>query len=229
MFKKTAAQEDTLTEDIKPVAEIRQELPETASPDELGRLRDILFGSQSRTIEKRLADLEAGLQSSRRELTDLLNDKFNILTDSTSTQVNDTRREFAEKLEKQGTDQSSQLRSVQKELLDRLERQHTEQTAQLSAAQKQLSDSIEKLAADLMRQIRETHKELSERMDKSVNENAERLRSLQTETRQRDDNLRQELLAMAASLDGKKTSRQDLGQMLMELGLRLRQDSESGS
>ena len=44
---------------------------------------------------------------------------------------------------------------------------------------------------------------------------------------ERDENLRQELLAMAASLDNKKASRQDLGQMLVELGVRLRQESDN--
>jgi len=199
---------------------------ETASPDELGRLRDILFGSQSRTYEKRLGDLETGLKTTRQEITDLISEKLNALADSTSSQFSDTRREFHDKLEKQGSDQSSQLRSAQKDLSERLERQSAEQSAQLNNVQKQLSDSVEKLAADLLRQIRETHKELSDRIDKMGSEQAERMRNLQAETRQRDESLRQELLSMADTLEGKKASRSDLGQMLMELGLRLRQDSD---
>lgn len=213
-----------------PIFEEKPSAPvEQANPDELGRLRDILFGSQSRTFEKRLGDLETGVKTTRQELTDLLDTKISTLADSTSSQFSDVRREFNEKLDKLGIEQSSQLRTAQKDLSERLERQSTEQSAQLSSAQKQLSDSIEKLAADLLRQLRETHKELSDRIDRMGAEQAERMRSLQTETRQRDDALRQELLSMAASLDGKKTSRNDLGQMLMELGLRLRQDSDSSS
>lgn len=231
MFKKNDKQEQNpAAEQVVESAEAATPAsPEQVNPDELGRLRDILFGSQSRTIEKRLGDLESGLNTTRREMTDLLNEKLNVLSDSTATQFSDLRREFNEKLDKQGTDQSSQLRAVQKELSERLERQSAEQSAQLSTVQKQLSESIEKLAADLMRQLRETHKELSDRMDKSAAEQAERMRNQQAESRQRDDTLRQDLLAMAASLDGKKTSRHDLGQMLMELGLRLRQDSDSSS
>lgn len=202
---------------------------EEPNPDDLGRLRDILFGSQSRTIEKRLSDLETGVRATRQEMIDLLTDKLNAMGDNTSSQFADTRREFNEKLEKQGGDQSAQLRSVQKELSERLDRQSADQVSQLGNVQKQLSDSIEKLAADLMRQIRESHKELTDRMDKVVAEHTERLRNLQTETRQRDENLRQELLSIASSMDNKKTSRHDLGQMLMELGLRLRQDSDSSS
>lgn len=51
--------------EIKPAAapspldgiEVKVDTPEPTA-DELGRLRDILFGSQSRTLEKRLSDLE---------------------------------------------------------------------------------------------------------------------------------------------------------------------------
>ena len=221
------------TTEIEPVTasqpleniELKTEASEPTA-DELGRLRDILFGSQSRTLEKRLSDLETGLRSSRQEMTNLLQDQIGTLSESTSGQFVETRREFNEKLDKQGTDQSAQLRAAQKDLAERLDRQSVEQSSQLQAVQKQLNENLEKLAADLMRQLRETHKELSDRLDKQTTEQTERTRSLQSEARQRDDSLRQELLSMAASLDNKKASRQDLGQMLMELGLRLRQESE---
>ena len=200
-------------QEVQPEVEVSEtSLTEEVNPDELGRLRDILFGSQSRTFEKRLGDLEAGLRTARQELTDQLNEKLNALADSNASQLAEVRREFGEKLEKQSTDQSSQLRAAQKELSERLDWQSTEQASQLSAVQRQLSDSIEKLATDFSRQLRESHKELSERMDKASAEQAERMRTLQTETRQRDDALRQELVSMADSLDGKKASRQDLGQ-----------------
>jgi DNA repair exonuclease SbcCD ATPase subunit len=213
----------------EPPKDIVANLPEATTPDELGRLRDILFGSQSRSMERRLADLEAELQATRQQMTDLLNDRVGALSESTSAQFTDTRRDFNEKLSRQESEHAGQLRMVQKDLTDRLERQAAEQASQLSATYKALSDSIEKLAADFMRQIREAHRELSDRIEKQGIEQAERLRSLQAETRQRDDALRQELLALAAALEDKKASRHDLGQMLMELGFRLRQDSDNGS
>ena len=230
MLKKNDVQDKKITPDVPMPSDEAVSAPsENMTSDELGRLRDILFGSQSRTMEKRLGDLETDLKRSRQEMTDLLNDKISTLTDLTSTQFSDARREFNEKLDKQGTEQASQLRVSQKDLTERLERQSTEQAAQLAGVQKDLSASIEKLAAELLRQLRETHKELSDRIDKLSAEQSERMRSLQAESRQRDDSLRQELLSMATSLDGKKTSRHDLGQMLVELGLRLRQDSDSSS
>ncbi len=50
--------------------------------------------------------------------------------------------------------------------------------------------------------------------------------SLQSETSQRNDSLREELLTLTASLESKKASRQDLGQMLVDLGIRLGNESE---
>jgi chromosome segregation ATPase len=161
--------------------------------DELGRLRDILFGSQSRTLEKRLDDLETDLRSLRQELTELLQDQIGAFSKSTNAQFVETRREFNGKLDKQNTDQSTQLLFVQKDLTERLDKQSVEQVSQLQIAQKQLNDKLENLAADMLRQKSET----------------------------------QELLSTVASLDSKKASRQDLGQMLMELGLRLQQGSEN--
>lgn len=195
--------------------------------DELGRLRDILFGSQSRTIEKRLADLETGLQTTRRELTERFTDGLQRTSETAAGQLTETRAEFNRKLESLGSEQATQLRVAQKDLAERIERQSTDQNAQLRAAQKDLSDRLDRLEADFISQLRATRKELDDQIEKMGIDQAERLRGLQTEARQRDDSLRQELLELAASLDNKKTSRQDLGQMLIELGLRLRRDSDA--
>jgi len=65
---------------------------------------------------------------------------------------------------------------------------------------------------------------LGDRIDKLSEDLPAQIRSLQTESRQRDDAQRQELLALASSLDDKKTSRYDLSQMLVELGQRLRNE-----
>lgn len=225
MLKKMTAESKTKTDISAASDESVSVAPGNATIDELERLRDILFGSQSRTLDKRLADLEAELRKSRQELTDLVNDKVGALTETMNAQTADIRREFGEKLDKQEADHSAQVRTMQKDLTERLERQASEQVTQLDTAQKGLANSIEKLAADFPRQIRETHKELSSQIEKMSGEQAERVRTLQNESRQRNDNLRQELLNIAASLEGKKASREDLGQMLMELGLRLRKES----
>ena len=46
---------------------------------ELERLRDILFGSQTRSTEQRLNDLESQLETMRREFTDMFNEKVDGL------------------------------------------------------------------------------------------------------------------------------------------------------
>jgi uncharacterized phage infection (PIP) family protein YhgE len=222
----SVAEVESAPTDIPPEVILPKSEGKEITNDELARLRDILFGSQSRTLDKRLGSLEADLKGSYEAVTTRLHDQIGRLSDSTSSQFTELRREFTGKLEQQGSDQTAHTRATHKDLTDRLDRQAAEQTAQLQAAQKQMNDGLENFATDLLRQIRETHRELSDRIDKLATEQAERVRSLQVETRQRDDSLRQELLAMASALEGKKASRQDLGQMLMELGLRLRQDPE---
>jgi hypothetical protein len=197
-----------------------------SGPDEINRLRDILFGSQTRSLDKRLGDLETRLETMRQELLNLFTEKIDALADSTSTQGAESRREFNSRLTSQAEEQSVHVRAVQKELSDRLDKQSNEQSTQLRAVQLEASDAVEKLAADLLRQIRDVQRELSERLDKVNMEQTERTRSLQSETRQRDDGLRQEFLSLAAALEDKKTSRHDLGQMLIELGLRVKQDTE---
>jgi hypothetical protein len=197
--------------------------------NELERLREILYGSQARNTEKRLGDLEIRLEDTHRSLSDALNEKLQAVSDTASARLSDARQELGTRLDEQSASQSAQLRAVQKDLTERLDRQAAEQAAQLRAVQKELRDALEQLAADMLHQLRASHKELSDRIDKLSADTAERMRSLQSETRQRDDSLRQELLTLASSLDDKKASRQDLGQMLMELGLRLGSDSKPPS
>ena len=216
---------------------------------ELDRLREILYGSQSRATDKRLIDLETRLETYRRELTEALHEKINLTGEAAGSQLATARKELSDRLERQTTDQAAQLRNAQqnlsgrieeqsanqtaqlraaqKELTDRLDRQSADQAAQLRTVQRELSDRIENVYADVLAQLRAIQKDLTDRLDRFNTEQVERFRALQSETRQRDDGLRQELLTLASSLDNKKTSRQDLSQMLVELGQRLRADNET--
>lgn len=196
------------------------------SAGELERLRDILFGSQTRVLETRLNELEVNLEETRREMAVTLNEKIEALSGSSSVKLETTQHELSGKFDAQVADHAAKLRSVQKDLSDRLDKLSDDQAAQLRDVKKELSDNHEKLAADFLRQLRSVQKELNERLDKINSELTERTRNLQSETRQRDDSLRDELLDLTASLENKKTSRQDLGQMLVDLGLRLGNDSE---
>jgi len=80
------------------------------------------------------------------------------------------------------------------------------------------SAKYKKLAADFQNQLCSVQKELAELVERT-----------QSESRERDDSLREEFLNLIASLESKKTSRQELGQMLVDLGIRLGNDSEPSS
>lgn len=174
--------------------------PEAPAANELDRLRDILFGSQSRTTDKRLTDLETRLETTRLLLAQTIEERVNALADATASQAADQRRD----------------------LTARLDAQHTDHTALVRQTHKDLSDRLDNAFAELALQLRQTHKELSDRLDRLSADQAERLRQAQAEARQRDEALRQEFLNLAANLNDAKTSRADLGQMLIEMGQRLR-------
>lgn len=174
--------------------------PEAPTANELDRLRDILFGSQSRFTDKRLGDLETRLETARLALAQTMEERVNSLADHTASQAADQRRD----------------------LTARLDAQHADHTTLVRQTHKDLSDRLDNAFAELTLQLRQTHKDLSDRLDKQAADQAERLRQAQAEARQRDEALRQEFLNLATSLSDSKTSRADLGQMLIEMGQRLR-------
>ncbi len=220
---------------------------EEATLPELERLREILFGGQARATEKRLSDLETRLTALRQEIRDLLDKRANIVSETADAQLNQTARDLNNRLTQQATEQATQLRTAQqtlvaqiqaqeaslatqirtnrRELSDRLDSLEAEHTNQLRAIQQELNQRMDTLSADFLAQLRQVQKELSERLDQLNSTYNERVLGLQAETRQRDDALRQELLLLASQLDDRKVSRRDMGQMLMEMGMRLRAEN----
>ncbi|MBK8984861.1 MAG: hypothetical protein IPM39_02080 [Chloroflexi bacterium] len=215
---------------------------------ELTRLRDILFGEQSRSTEKRLSDLELRLEAVRQELGDLISHRVDNLDKMAGNQLTSTRADFIERLnmgmetqnqnlraarqqltdqlEQQNTDLTTQIRATQRELATRLETQQSEQSLQLREVQKELTRRLDDLTADFMSQLRQIHKELSDRLDKLGEFQSEQTRTLQVESKKRDDDLRVELMTLANLLDTKKVSRTDLGHILTELGQRMRSGAD---
>lgn len=215
---------------------------------ELARLRDILFGGQARSTEKRMSDLELRVEAVRQELAAQIDKKVSDLDTSSGNQLAATRTDFVErlnlktdaqsqnlrtaqqelndKIDQQNTDLNTQIRSTQRDLSERLDAQQTEQATQLREVQKDLSQRLDTLTTDFMSQLRQIQKDLSDRLDKLNETQIEQSRSLQAESKQRDDELRQELMSFASLLESKKVSRADLGQMLAELGQRMRSDTD---
>ena len=222
--------------------------PAPTTDSELARLRDILFGGQTRSIDKRMTDLELRTETVRQELIDLiaektgaldnaasnqlaaaradLLDRLNVKTDAQSQNLHAAQQELGDRLEQQGTDLTMQIKSSQRDLSARLDTQQTEQAKQLREVQKELSQRLDTLTADFMSQLRQIQKELGDRIDRLNENQSEATLTLQVETRKRDDELHQELVSLAGMLENKKVSRGDLGQMLAELGHRLRSEMD---
>ncbi len=220
---------------------------DTAATDtELARLRDILFGGQARSTEKRMSDLELRVEAIRQDLSNQIEQKVGNLDQTAGSQLAATRTDFVERLnmkteaqsnnlravqqelndriDGQNSDLAAQIRTTQRELSDRLDAQKTDHAAQLRDVQKDLSQRLDSLTADFMSQLRQIQRDLSDRLDRLSEAQTEQSRSLQAESKQRDDELRQELMTFASLLENKKVSRADLGQMLAELGQRMRTD-----
>lgn len=195
---------------------------------ELDRLRDILYGNQARSTDRRLSDAEGQIEALRRNLTDLLHEKVDTLEKSTSTQLSSTNSGLAKRLEGQSGEQTAALRMVQQTLSERLDQQELDQVQELRSIQKDVNERIEKLSVDVLTNLRDIQRDLSERIEQISQEQSERLRQLQSDSRQRNNSLRQELLMLAASLEDNKISRHELGHMLQELGQRLRSDQYLG-
>jgi septal ring factor EnvC (AmiA/AmiB activator) len=241
----TPASSPTSAESASPAAPS----PDDITSSELKRLRDILYGSQSRVTEKRLGELDTQLDQLQRELGQFDHEKLKQSVEVTTQQLMLTRRDVGERLEhlaieqtqqvqltqqqlaaqvnQQSLEQSAQLRAFQRQLSERVEQQLAEYPAQVRAIHKELNERIDKLAADFLTQLRNFQKDASDRLEKQNAEQLERIRMLYTETRQRDDQLRQELSSLTSSLDDKKASRFELGQMLIELGQRLRDETST--
>jgi hypothetical protein len=162
--------------------------PEANGGTDLDTLRDLLFGNQVRDLSRRLTELDARLETAKRDLKGTLNTRSEALATSNIEQVAALRKELTSRIEKET-----------RTLAERIDTVATEFSAQLQTAQRELSEQLETLQHEF----------------------SDRLHIAQEEARQRDEELRNELLALSAWLDDKKTSRHDLGQMLEEVGQRL--------
>lgn len=63
------------------------------TPNELERLREILYGNQARSTEKRLEGLEMRLDAVHHELSDAVSQRVGALADSSAAQLAAIRKE----------------------------------------------------------------------------------------------------------------------------------------
>lgn len=194
---------------------------------ELSRLQEILYGNQARATEQRLNDLEQRLEAVRRELDDTIHAKIGKLESATQDNLTKARKALTAEIEKQAARQAADLSEAQRDWGDRLSRQEKTQTTLLREVQQELMAALDALRQELVEQIQGTKSELSDRVDRLGADQSNRLLAFQNEARQRDEDLRQELLTLSAWLDDKKTSRLDLGQMLVTMGQNLQGRGEA--
>jgi predicted nucleic acid-binding Zn-ribbon protein len=166
---------------------------------ELENLREILFGNQVRATETRLDQLEEHLQV--------------------------VQRDFSAALSKQSEALNKTAEAAQKELPAQIN--HQAKTTQ--ANQQALEDSILQLRSETKKQLEELNSSVTQALEKLREMVSEQVRRAQSESRQRDDDLRQEMLALGSMLDNKLTPRNDLAQLLIEVGQNLKTNAGESS
>ena len=194
---------------------------EAAMTGELERVRDLLFGRQTKALDNRLAGLESLIADIRRELTSLMEARFTELDKSFSSQLEALRKDALEYSDRQAAKQQAESQSVKQSLTERVDQQEKDQTEKLRSAQRALSERIDTLAADSSTELKKTQQELSTRIEAMNTEQSARIHHLQQETSQRDNALREELLALGNALGNQKVSRREMTQLLAELARRL--------
>lgn len=207
-----------------PASENNPTTPSDARQNELERLRDILYGSQSRATEQRMSDLEARSARLHQELLDTLSERLEALSTSFNNQITALRSEFNDRVAQESGQQSTALQSAQREFNTRLDFQQKENTENLQVVQRSLSERLDKLTADTNQQMQNMQRDLSERINQTSSDQTERARNNQNETRQRIENLREELNHISNLLSGQKISRDELGMLLLELSHRLQRE-----
>lgn len=190
---------------------------------DIEQLREILYGNQARTTDERLDRLERQLDSIRQQLNDTFTERIDNLRDSSQEQLTKFHKELVNSVDLLDKTKSEKLQETHTEFDAKLKQQAVE----LKTANKDFSVAVEQLSADFDQRNKQTQKEFREQIEQLGKDIRERLHSYKEEAQKRDDDLRQEFMALAAWLDTKKTSRHDLGHMLIDIGQRLQQEKES--
>lgn len=171
----------------------------------LDTLRDILFGPQAQATDGRLDGLERSLLQTKKDLSSSIDEEVGSLREATSAQLKTARQELEWQLEKQNNEQSSQLHTLEEE-------------------QKL---AIDKLASDFDERMQAAQKKLNEKISELDNTVSEKLLEMQAEFRRRDDDLRQQILTLSDWLDERKASREDLSELLIDMGKQLQKVKKS--
>lgn len=160
----------------------------------LGKIRDILFGSQIQDYDKRFDRLEARISEEQ------------------ATQKEDTRRRI-DSLEEY-------VKGEMTSLIDRLKTEQEERVASVKETSKDIRDltrAYEKKVSQLDEQATGHERDLREQI-------LSQSKTLRDELDQKFDELKSALARETAALNDSKTDRSALGDLLTEVGMRLKDE-----
>ena len=159
--------------------------------ESLDKVRDILFGSQSREYEKRFARLEERLLKEASDLRDELRKRFDTLEVYTKKEVESL---------------SARLKAEHE--------QRTESAKEISREHKEASRTFEKKTSQLDEQLTASQRELRQQiLDQS--------KSISDEIRRNHEAMAATLERATAELRDEKTDRAALAALFMEVAMRL--------
>ncbi|MBE7536694.1 MAG: hypothetical protein HS124_13310 [Anaerolineales bacterium] len=201
---------------------------DSAITGELERVRDLLFGKQTKAIDRRLAQLETRIEVVQTGLTDLVETRIAELGKSFAAQFEALRKEALDHHDRQTAKQTTELQSAKQSLVEHIDAQEKDQTEKLRSVQRMLSERIDSLANASNVDWKKARQEISAQIEILNSEQGERITRLQQETSQHNDALRNELIVLGKTLGNQKVSRREMMQLLVELAQQLQgEDSVS--
>jgi len=167
------------------------------------RIRDIIFGSQIRQYEKRFDGIANQL--------DLLNQQLEELGTALDQQ-RDAQESRTHELQEDTRQRHTELHRTLSDRIGQVETTFGQKTTQMQDESRQSLDALSN--------------EISARMEQQDKKLTARIGQLAADLRQQERDLRSEFTAALNILEDDKASRHDLGNLLMEVSMRLKGEGE---
>ncbi|NLF01226.1 MAG: hypothetical protein GX601_09645 [Anaerolineales bacterium] len=169
------------------------------------RIRDIIFGSQIRQYDQRFSSITQQIDRLDRQLDELRSalDEQRLAGEARAHEIEENLTRRTTELDRTLSDQISQVDAASGQ---RLAQMQTESRQSLDALSSEMSSRIKQQNEDLTTQLRQ----------------------LAADLRQQERDLRSEFTAALNALEDEKISRHNLGDLLMEVAMRLKGDSDIG-
>ncbi len=167
----------------------------TQETTNISRIRDIIVGNEIREFARRFRIIERTLDGFRR----YMDERYNALEERLSQQLELMRNEMRQNFQ---------------EIDRKTSERNDELTSRYQADIRKLSDTIEAVQC-----------EMSEHMNRAVMEQNSRIAELREQLRRNYEQLSNQFTEECDSLDAAKVNRYDLGDSLIALGMRFKDDT----